>query len=366
VIHQELKDMIGQMIMIGFKEAELTKDCPIVRAIRDFSLGGVILYNIDLKCYLEEKKKKPDLTRQEAARICPKNIISPEQLRNLTSSLQNYSKNRLLIAIDQEGGLVSRLGPAAGFAETESPKTLGEKNDLAVTANAARTIARDLRRSGVNLNLAPVVDLTLNPDSLIVKNGRTFGSDPNLVYRHAKVFILAHRQEGIFTTLKHFPGKGSAAEDTHFQVADVTSSYQLQELYPFSWLIEEGLADVVMTSHILHRDWDAEYPITLSTKILRGFLRDKLGYQGVILSDDLLMGAIVSRFSLEEACLLAVEAGVDILLVSNNSPEGYDPNLFMRIFETLVKAVEGGRISAAMIETSRARLMALRGRLENK
>jgi beta-N-acetylhexosaminidase len=353
------------MIMIGFKEAELTEDCPIARAIKDFSLGGAILYNIDLECYLEEKKKKPDLTRQEAARICPKNIVSPDQLRNLTSSLQGYSKNRLLIAIDQEGGLVSRLGPAAGFAETESPKTLGEKNDLAVTARAAKAIARDLRRSGVNLNLAPVVDLSLNPEGLIAKDGRSFGSDPNRVYRHATAFILAHREQGLLTTLKHFPGKGSAGQDTHFQVADVTSSYQPQELYPFSWLIQEGLVDAVMTSHILHRDWDAEYPISLSSKILRGFLRDQLGYQGVIISDDLLMGAVVKRFSLEEACLLAVEAGVDILLASNNSPEGYDPNLYVRIFETLVKAVEDGRISSAMIKTSRARVMALKRRLEN-
>lgn len=366
MIHQELKDMIGQMIMIGFKEAELTKDCPIVKAIRDFSLGGVILYNIDLKCYLEEKKKKPDLTRQEAARICPKNIISPDQLNNLTSSLQGYSPTRLLIAMDQEGGLVSRLGPAAGFPETESPKTLGEKNDLALTANTAKTIARELKRSGVNLNLAPVVDLNLNPEGLIAKDGRSFGSDPNRVYRHAMAFILAHRQQGILTTLKHFPGKGSAEQDTHFQMADVTSSYQPEELYPFSWLMEEELADAVMTSHILHRDWDLEYPISLSSKILRGFLRDEMGYQGVIISDDLLMGAIVKQFSLEEACLLAVGAGVDILLASNNSPEDYDPDLFMRMFEALIRGIEQGRISRSMIEASRARIMALKGRLENK
>lgn len=357
--------MIGQLIMVGFKEAELAANSPIVRAIKEFSLGGVILYNIDLKCYLEEKKKRPDLTLQEAARICPKNIISPDQLRNLTSGLQSYSEKRLLIAVDQEGGLVSRLGPAAGFPETESPKALGEKNDLAVTANAAKTIARDLRRSGINLNLAPVVDLGLNPEGPIAKGGRSFGSDPNLVYRHAKTFILTHRQQGIFTTLKHFPGKGSAGEDTHLQVADVTSFYQPQELYPFSWLIEEGLADGVMASHILHGDWDADYPVTLSPKILCGFLRDKLGYQGVIISDDLLMGAIVKRFGLEEACLLAIRAGVDILLASNNGPEGYDPHLFLRMFEALIKGVEGGRVSRAMIEASHARLMALKARLEN-
>jgi beta-N-acetylhexosaminidase len=366
MIAQELKDMIGQMIMVGFKEAELNKECPIVSAIKDFSLGGVILFSIDLPQYLEEQEKNPGLTRYEAARLCPKNIISPDQLQNLTSTLQSYGQNSLLIAVDQEGGLVSRLGPAAGFPETESPKALGERNDLAITAQAAKTTAQELRRSGLNLNLAPVVDLSLNPEGPIAKNGRSFGSDPNRVYRHATAFILAHRQQGLLTTLKHFPGKGSAGRDTHFQMADVTSCYQPQELYPFSWLIEEGLADAIMTSHLLHHDWDAEYPITLSPKILHGFLRGQLGYQGVVISDDLLMGAVVRQFSLEEACWLAVEAGVDILLASNNSPERYDPHLFFRIFEALIRGIEQGRLSRAMVEASHSRIRALKGRLENK
>lgn len=359
----ELKRMIAQMIMVGFSEAEVTDDTPVVRAIRDFSLGGVILYNIDLKCFLEAQKKKPDLNRDEAAKICPKNIISPEQLRTLTSSLQSYSKIPLLISVDQEGGLVSRLGPAAGFPERESPKTLGEKDDLLLTTRVAGGIAGDVKESGINLNLAPAVDLNLNSESLIARNGRSFGSNPHLVYRHARAFILTHRNHGVLTTLKHFPGKGSAGKDTHFEMADVTTSYQEQELYPFSRLIQEGFADMVMTSHMNHRGWDEEYPVTLSPKVLQKMLREKLGYQGVIISDDLLMGAIVKQFTLEEACVLAVQAGVDILLASNNSPEKDDPGLFCRVFESLVKAVDQGRISRTLIETSHARLMALKERL---
>jgi beta-N-acetylhexosaminidase len=363
MISREIKEMLAQMIMVGFREAEVTEDTPVVRAIRDFSLGGVILYNIDLKCFLEAQKKKPDLNRYEAAKICPKNIISPEQLRRLTSSLQSYSKVPLLISVDQEGGLVSRLGPAAGFPERESPKTLGEKDDLLLTTRVAGGIARDLKETGINLNVAPVVDLSLNPESLIARNGRLFGSNPHLVYRHARAFILAHRNHGVLTTLKHFPGKGSAGKDTHFEIADVTSCYQEQELYPFSRLIQEGLADLVMASHTNHRGWDEEYPATLSLKVLRGRLREKLGYQGVIICDDLLMGAIVKQFTLEEACVLAVQAGVDILLASNNSPEGDDPDLFSGMFEVLVQAVDRGRISRTMIETSHARLRALKERI---
>ena len=366
MVSKELKEKIGQMIMVGFKEPELTDGCSIVRSIKNFSLGGVILYNIDLKCCLEEQKKNPDLTREEATRICPKNILSPDQLQNLTSDLQRHSQVPLLIAVDQEGGVVSRLGPAAGFPQTESPKSLGEKDDLAATARAAEVIAGDLKRSGINLNLAPVVDLDLNPEGLISRSGRSFGSDPKLVYRHAKAFILAHREQGILTCLKHFPGKGSAGKDTHFEVADVTSLYQPQEIHPFSWLIAEELADMVMTSHVHHLGWDKEFPITLSPKVLRVLLRDKLEYPGVVISDDLQMGAIVKRFSLEEASLLAVKAGVDILLASNNSPAGDDPDLFLRMFEALIKGIEKRRISRSMITTSHARIMELKKRISQR
>ena len=349
--------------MVGFKEAVVDESTPVVRAIRDFSLGGVILYNIDLKCFIKAQKKKPDLTRFEGAKLCPKNITSREQLKKLTYALKSYSKEPLLISVDQEGGLVSRLGPAAGFPERESPRDLGKRDDLAETTKMAEGMAEDLKESGINLNLAPVVDLDLNPEGLISQSGRSFGPDPELVYRHARAFITAHRKQGVFTALKHFPGKGSAGKDTHFEIADITSCYQEKELYPFSRLIQEGLADLVMTSHLNHRGWDEDYPVTLSSKVLQGMLRGKLGYQGVILSDDLLMEAIVKQFSLEEACVLAVQAGVDILLASNNSPEGDDPHLFHRIYETLVKAVEQGRISQGSIESSHARIMALKKRL---
>jgi beta-N-acetylhexosaminidase len=363
VLKKDLREKIAQMIMVGFREAEVGEDTPVVRAIKDYGLGGVILYNIELRCFLEAQKKKPDLTRFEGAKLCPKNILSREQLKDLTSALKSYSKMPLLISVDQEGGMVSRLGPAAGFPEWLSPQALGEKDDPTCTSKEAEAIAQNLLETGINLNLAPVVDLDLNPEGLNARLGRSFGSDPDLVYRHARVFIQAHREKGILTTLKHFPGKGSAGKDTHFDLVDVTSLHRDQELLPFSRLIREGLADLVMTSHVNHRGWDGKYPVTLSAKVLEGMLRGEMGYQGVILSDDLLMGAIVGQFSLEEAGVLAVQAGVDILLASNNSPEGDDPYLFHRIFEALVKAVEQSRISAAKIERSYSRLMALKKKL---
>ncbi len=360
MLNRDLKEKIGQMIMVGFKGAELTEDSPVRRALKEFSLGGVILYNIDLKCFLEEQKKNPGLTRTEGAKICPKNILSPEQLKALTSSLKSHSKIPPLIAVDQEGGLVSRLGPAAGYPERESPQNLGERDDLSWTARVAEEIARDLRDCGINLNLAPVVDLAANPEGFIARNGRSFGRDPDLVIRHARSFIQAHWGKEVLTCLKHFPGKGSAGPDTHYEVADVTDSYQERELLPFSRLIGEGRADLIMTSHIHHRDWDEDFPVTLSKRVLQGLLREKLGYSGAIISDDLQMGAIVKRYSLEEACVLAVEAGVDILLASNNSPEGNDPELFLRIYRALIQGVENGRISPARVETAHARIRAFK------
>lgn len=363
MLSHDLRKKIAQMIMIGFKEAVVDEHTPVVRAIRGFSLGGVILYNIELKCFLEAQKQNPDLTRDQGARLCPKNIVSRKQVKDLTSALKSYSREPLLISVDQEGGLVSRLGSAAGFSGRESPRELGERDDLGETTKIAEGMAEDLKESGINLNLAPVVDLDLNPAGLISQNGRSFGRDPGLVYRHARAFILAHHKQGILTTLKHFPGKGSAGKDTHSELADVTPLFQNQELHPFSRLIGEGMADLVMTSHIHHRGWDKDYPVTLSPKILQGMLREKLGYQGVIISDDLLMGGIVKQFCLEEACVLAVQAGVDILLASNNTPGGDDPSLFHRIFETLVKAADQGRVSSCRIESSCSRILAMKKRL---
>lgn len=355
--------MIGQMIMVGFKEAEVMEETPIARAIKEFSLGGVILYNIDLPCFLEAQKKKPPLSREEGALICPRNIISKEQLQKLTFMLSKLAQSPLFIAVDQEGGVVSRLSPAAGFPQRESPKELGQKNNLAYTEQVAKEIARDLKESGINLNLAPVVDLNLNPQGLISKNGRSFGADPELVYQHSRAFILAHRQEGILTCLKHFPGKGSAGKDTHYEAAEVTHSHRPEELWPFQKLIAEGLADLIMTSHIWHREWDEEFPVTLSARVLQGLLREKLGYRGLIITDDLLMGAIINQFSLAEACLLAVKAGADILLASNNSPAGYMEDLFDQIYEALVRGIEKHLISANMIESAYVRIQEVKKKL---
>jgi len=363
VKNKNLGEMIGQMIMVGFREAEVTAETSIIRAIKEFSLGGVILYNIDLPCFWEAKCQKPDLSREEGALICPRNIISKEQLRKLTSALSKLAKSPLLIAVDQEGGLVSRLSPAAGFPPRESPKELGQKNNLAYTEQVAKEIARDLKDSGINLNLAPVVDLDLNPQGLISTSGRSFGPDPELVYRHSRAFILAHRQQGILTCLKHFPGKGSAGGDTHFEVIDVTQNYRAEELWPFQKLIAEGLADLIMTSHVWHREWDEEFPVTLSAKIIQGLLRGKLGYRGPLITDDLLMGGVSKQFPLEEAVVLAVRAGADILLASNNSPNGYEENLLARIYEALVKALEKRLLSLSMITSAYARIQELKNRV---
>ncbi|HSR12873.1 MAG TPA: glycoside hydrolase family 3 N-terminal domain-containing protein, partial [Thermodesulfobacteriota bacterium] len=230
MVSRDLKRKIAQMIMVGFPEAEVRGDTPVVRVMKDFGVGGVILYNIDLKCFVDAQKTNPDLNRIDGARMCPKNIRSPQQLKALTLDLQSFSAEPILIAADQEGGMVSRLSPAAGYPPRESHEELGKRDDLSFTSKIAAGIADDLAAGGINLNLAPVVDLSINPESPLFRNGRCFGSDPDVVFRHAMEFILAHSQRGIRTCLKHFPGKGSAGKDTHFDLPDITSVYREEEL----------------------------------------------------------------------------------------------------------------------------------------
>ena len=356
----KILEMISQMIMVGFKEAELQEDTPIGKILSESPLGGVILYDIHLPDYCEAQRKNPALSRSEGACLFPRNVRSQEQVRALSHQLRQRAKAPLFIAVDMEGGRVCRLGPQAGFPHFPSPQELGMKNDPKETYRVACSISITLKECGINVNLAPVVDLTIHPQGLICKGGRSFGKDPSAVYRHARAFILAHRQQGILTALKHFPGTGSAPEDPHLQMPDITAFFRDEELKPFAWLIQDGLADLIMTSHLHHRGWDGEFPVTLSAKILTGLLRQKLGYSGVIISDDLLMGAIIRKYSLEEAAVLAVNAGVDLLLVSNNSPEGYDPDLFYRLRTILKGAVDRGQIPMGRLEEAHGRIAALK------
>jgi beta-N-acetylhexosaminidase len=210
--------------------------------------------------------------------------------------------------------------------------------------------------------VAPVVDLAVNPDNFIVKKERTFSADPATVIRHASQFMQAHHDNGILGTLKHFPGHGSSMADSHLGLADVTETWTEQELDPYRALCHQ--ADVVMTAHVFQRKLDPEWPATLSKKIITGVLRNQIGYDGVVMSDDLGMKAIADHYGFETALERALNAGVDILLVANNID--YDPDIVPRTVQIVEMLVRSGRVPESRIDEAFERVAKLRTALQSQ
>lgn len=341
-----LDEKIGQMIMVGFRGLSVADGAPVARDIRERRIGGVILFDYDVP-----------------SRTWGRNIESPGQLRALTDSLKKRTAVPLFIAVDQEGGRIARLKEKAGFPPTLSQKRLAAGGDPGRTAKQAERTAKTLAGLGINLNFAPVVDLDLNPDNPVIgKLERSFSRNPGTVSRHAGAVIGAHRRHGILTAPKHFPGHGSAAGDTHEGFVDVTGRWSALELEPFQTLIRRGEADMIMTAHIFNGTLDPEWPSTLSRKTLTDLLRRDMGFSGVVISDDLQMKAIASRYGLETVVGQSILAGVDILLFANNSV--YEEDIAARAAATIRSLVEKGVIPKERIDESWRRIIRLKERLE--
>jgi beta-N-acetylhexosaminidase len=343
-----LRAKIAQMLLVGFRGAELSEDNHIYGDIRERGIGGVLLFDYEM----------PSRSR-------PRNIVSGEQLARLCGSLQNISGIPLFIAIDQEGGRVNRLRGIPQFAESKTARELGEGNGEETRREAEET-ARFLAGAGINLNFAPCVDLDINPQNPIIgAYGRSFSADPALVIKHAEIWIDAHSQRGILSCIKHFPGHGSSTGDTHRGAVDVSDTWRREELIPYRELLNANPSLWVMTSHVFNAGLDPENPATLSKKILTGILREELGFKGIIVSDDFNMAAITANFSPETALERAINAGVDIICISNNG-SSYDPLLAKRTIDTITDLVERGRIQNERIDESFKRIMAVKANFSGK
>lgn len=343
-----LDEMIGQMILVGFRGLDLSGENPVVADIRDRKIGGVVLFDYDVPS-------------QNPVR----NIESPGQVKALIDSLQGLAAVPLLIAVDQEGGKVCRLKEKFGFPATISPKSLGARNDLAFTRSYAGAQAAVLAEAGFNLNFAPVVDLDVNPANPVIGGlERSFSADPAVVVAHALEVIRAGRAAGVLATLKHFPGHGSSKTDSHLGFTDVTGTWTRTELEPYRKIIEAGLGEAVMTAHVFNAGFDAKYPATLSRPVIGKLLRGELGFDGVVISDDMQMKAISANFGLKEAILRAVKAGVDVLTFANNSV--FDPEIARTAAGLLKKAVAEGEISAGRIEESYGRILRIKKRFPGR
>lgn len=340
----DLEKMIGQMVMVGFRGLEVGSESPVADDIRS-GVGGVVLFSKD--CVLENSQR---------------NIASPKQLTRLTAELQNLAQIPLFVAVDQEGGLIARLTPETGFPSTPSAAELGNSGDLKAALRSGKLIGKTLKSVGINMNFAPVVDVNRNAANPVIAGlQRSFSDDPAIVARFADAFIEGLHSEGVISCLKHFPGHGSSEGDSHKGFTDVTSTWDDQELYPFEKLIRDGRVDMVMTAHIFNGKLDERYPATLSRKIINGLLRERMGFDSIVITDDMAMGAISSQYDFKEAVLLAVEAGADILLVGNNL--SYELNPGIRVINTLKELVREGKISHKRVRTSYERILKVKNRI---
>ena len=270
------------------------------------------------------------------------NVRDPEQLAALTASLREDAP-RLLIALDEEGGDVTRLEVAQG-SSFPSALGLGVADDVELTEAVAGAIAAELAAVGVNVNLAPVADVNTNPDNPVI-GIRAFGSVPSLVARHVAAFVRGTQRAGVAACAKHFPGHGDTRQDSHHELAVV----ETPELLPFRAAVEAGVR-AVMTAHVVVRSLGPE-PATVSPAAMR-LLREELGFDGLVVSDALDMRAVAGTIGVEESAVRALAAGVDALCLGPAiGPEGVGS-----VRDAIVAAVESGRLSEERLSEAAGRV----------
>lgn len=299
-IQKDLKKKIGRMLLIGFNNEYIDKNSQIVRLIDEYTIGGVILFD---RFYNDRSKTK--------------NISSHKQLKTLTHKLKSYSQKAMFIAVDQEGGRVTRLKPEYGFSKFASAQEVSHLS-IQEAKKIYKKQAQMLSENGFNCDFAPVVDLAINKENKVIYAlGRSYSSDPKVVVKYASIFMNELENYNIISVLKHFPGHGSSMGDSHKGFVDISKTWSEKELEPYKILIDKNEVHMIMTAHVFNSQLDEKYPATLSYKINTDLLRKKMHYKGVIISDDLQMKAISKHYSLKETVTLAINAGVDMLLFGN-------------------------------------------------
>ncbi|MBF0529012.1 MAG: glycoside hydrolase family 3 protein [Deltaproteobacteria bacterium] len=325
---QQLDDLVGRLLMVGFDGRKLTPDlADFLETIRP---GGIILF----------KRNVDD---------------GPARIAELIAACQDLAVSRfgrrLLIAIDQEGGPVRRLTPP--FTILPSQREMSRALDIDQVRALGETSGRELAAVGFNMNLAPVLDLVTDSKATFMLE-RSFGADPETASAFGSALIQGHLVHRVLTCAKHFPGIGDSYLDPHFELPTV--SYTDPEMldrgiFPFLKAIEQGLSAVI-TSHVFYPQFDPKWPATISTPIITGLLREKCRFSGLILSDDMEMGALVKNYSLGEATLQTVSAGTDLVLICRN------PQSVTAAREALEQATRSGVLTRTRLEASAFRLAA--------
>lgn len=331
-----LERKVAQMIILGFRGVEVSDSSQIVCDIRERGIGGVILF--------EHNIAQPS-----------DSVDSRESLRLMCAKLQSTSPEKLIISIDQEGGRVNRLKTKYGFVESVTAQYLGEIDSEDSSRYYYRRMAEQLKDIGFNVNFAPDVDLNINPQCpAIGVFGRSYGASAGKVNHHARFFIEEHHRSGVKTSVKHFPGHGSSVKDSHHGFTDVTHTWRHKELAPYRYLINHSLCDMIMVSHTFNSHIDPEHPATLSRLTIDSLLRNKMEYDGIVITDDMDMKAISANYTFEQAMALTINAGVDMIIISNNIKDRHTSE---QIIGTIVALVEQGVVSKERIDESYNRIM---------
>jgi len=340
-----LEHKIGQMLMVGFHGTTAPANSQICKDIKKYNIGAVILFD-----YNPVDKNEP------------KNIANRKQLKGLTSQLQACSRDhKLLIAVDQEGGRVQRLKSKYGFYGKFPKASSMAKMDQGQIRSTYLKMAKELKSVGINYDLAPVVDLDINKKNHVIHGlGRSFGKDPKVVAHYAKTFIGAMHHYGVLTSLKHFPGHGSSVGDTHKGFVDVTNLWKEIELKPYRLLKDD--ADTVMVAHVFNKRLDPNNPASLSHAIVTDKLRKELGFNGVVITDDLQMGAISKKYSLKKTLQLVIKAGDDILLFGNQLDPRHTVST-KKLVDTIVKLAKQGKVREQSINNAYIRIQRLKRKL---
>lgn len=337
ISYMTVSEQVGQMLMPDIRQwngkVTTTVNEGIKRSIHDQDLGGLILFD--------------------------KNIVDAKQVTTFTHHLQREAGDiPLFLGIDQEGGVVKRI---PGGTNLPGQMALGATRDTVLAKAAGQLTGEELKALGLQVNFAPVLDINSNPDNPII-GMRSFGSDADLVTRLGLATITGLQQSGVMAAVKHFPGHGDTTVDSHLGLPVLTHNrerLEAVELKPFQAAIENGV-DMIMTAHIAFPAIDNEHvtslkdgssvaiPATLSKKVLTGLLRDELGYEGLIISDAFTMDAIADHFGENKAVVRAVSAGVDIILMPQDTSTAH---------QTLVNAIKSGNISTETIHASVKRIL---------
>lgn len=336
-----LREKVGQLFIVrpeALAENSNAETAPatdrvddaVISRIEEYPVGGIALFS--------------------------RNITSAEQLPMFISDLQSSSKYPLFIAVDEEGGRVARIANSDFFnvASYKSMEDIGKAGDASKAEEVGRQIGFYLKELGFNLDFAPVADTNTNPQNIVIGD-RSYGSDPALVARMVSAQLDGMHDSGIMGTLKHFPGHGDTKDDTHSGYVSIEKTWdELKEceLVPFITALPK--ADMVMVSHITAVNVTSDQlPTSMSETMITGKLRNELGYDGVIITDAMAMGAVADNYTSAEAAVTAVKAGVDIVLMPQNLDEA---------FNGVINAVTDGEISMARLDESVMRILKLKAR----